>query len=561
MRPLKLTVSAFGPYAEKNEIDMEALGERGLYLITGDTGAGKTTTFDAITYALYGAASGENRDPSMMRSKYAEPDTPTYVRLVFEYGGKVYTVKRNPEYTRQAKRGGGTATQRAEVELRLPDDRIITKNKDVSDAIRNIIGLDQEQFSKIAMIAQGDFLKLLLAPTSERQKIFRDIFKTERFSDLQNELKDAASAAFAECEKLSGEIGRYADSAVYDDEKYGEIFGAEYIRADAALEALTEILESDEAKSENLGAEIEQLAKRLEDMNRRIGKAEETKAARKALDDAETKLKEAEPELALLKNNLDAERAKQPERTKLESEAAVLESALPDYDESDKISKILKTRESETANENKNVDALKNKINEITEALGGLKLEREKLLGAGERREKLTAEIDKIETREKRLTELAQRMDELKKHRNRLNEAWEKRKKAAVETEVLKDISSMMNTEYLKEQAGIIAEGLKDGEECPVCGSRSHPHPASKSETAPTEAELDEIADRIERAERIEHQANEAYIEMRRHEACLAGECKNRGADERRRLGRDHGTPARRFRRGGARAQAPENGA
>ncbi len=531
MRPLKLTVSAFGPYAEKTEIDMAALGESGLYLITGDTGAGKTTIFDAITYALYGEASGENRDPSMMRSKYAEPDTATYVKLVFECGGKEYAVKRNPEYTRQAKRGGGTTTQRAEVELILPNERIVTKTREVSEEIRNIIGLDREQFSKIAMIAQGDFLKLLLAPTSERQKIFRDIFKTKRFDDLQNELKSAASAAFAECEKLSGEIARYADSAVYDDEKHGEIFGAEYVRADAAVEALTEIIETDEAKSEKLAAETERLAKRLEDMNRRIGKAEETEAARKALAEAETKLKEAEPELALLKNNLDAERAKQPERVKLESEAAVLESALPEYDESDKISGVLKTKQSEAANENQKAAALKNKIKEITGALTELKIEREKLSGAGERREKLAAEVDKAETREKRLTELAQRMDELEKHRNRLNEAWAKKEKTRAETEALKDISDKMNTAYLKEQAGIIAEKLKDGEKCPVCGSTSHPDLASKSETAPTEAELDEIADRIERAERIEHQANEAYIEMRRHEASLAGECENRGAE------------------------------
>ncbi len=531
MRPLKLTVSAFGPYAEKTEIDMAALGERGLYLITGDTGAGKTTIFDAITYALYGAASGENRDPSMMRSKYAEPDTPTYVKLVFEYSGKVYTVKRNPEYTRQAKRGGGTTTQRAEVELILPDDRIVTKTREVSDEIRNIIGLDREQFSKIAMIAQGDFLKLLLAPTSERQKIFRDIFKTERFDELQNELKAASSAALAECEKLSSEIRRCAASAVYDDEKYAEIFGAEYIRTDAAIEALGGIIEADEAKSEKLTAEAERLAKRLEDLNRRIGKAEETELARKALSDAEAQLKDAEPELERLKKDLEAERAKKPERTKLEAEAAVLESALPEYDESDKISAALKTRKLEAADENKNAETLKLKIKEITEVLSGLKLEREKLSGAGERREKLAAEVDKAETHEKRLTELTKRMDELKKHQIRLCEAWEKRKKAAAETEELRNISDMMNEAYLKEQAGIIAEGLKDGEECPVCGSRSHPRPALKSESAPTEAELDEIMDRIERAERIERQADEAYVEMRRHEASLSGECKNRGSE------------------------------
>ena len=119
-------MSAFGPYAGQVEIPLEQLGERGLYLITGDTGAGKTTLFDAITYALYGEPSGDNRDPSMFRSKYAQPDTPTWVELVFSYGGQTYTVRRSPEYERPAKRGGGTTLQRAEAELHFPDGRLIS---------------------------------------------------------------------------------------------------------------------------------------------------------------------------------------------------------------------------------------------------------------------------------------------------------------------------------------------------------------------------------------------------------------------------------------------------
>ena len=163
MRPLKLTVSAFGPYAGTVVMDLEQLGEQGLYLITGDTGAGKTTIFDAITYALYGEPSGEDRDPSMFRSKYAQPETPTQVELVFSYGGRTYTVRRNPEYERPARRGGGTALQRAEAELRLPDGRLVTRAREVTAEITRIIGLDRSQFSQIAMIAQGDFLRLLLA--------------------------------------------------------------------------------------------------------------------------------------------------------------------------------------------------------------------------------------------------------------------------------------------------------------------------------------------------------------------------------------------------------------
>ena len=162
MRPIKLIMSAFGPYAGVTEIDMEKLGKNGLYLITGDTGAGKTTIFDAVCFALYGSASGAVRDNSMLRSKYADADTPTEVELVFENRGQIYTVKRNPEYMRPAKRGGGETKQAANAELIMPDDEVITQDKQVTEKIRDIIGVDRNQFAQIAMIAQGDFLKLLL---------------------------------------------------------------------------------------------------------------------------------------------------------------------------------------------------------------------------------------------------------------------------------------------------------------------------------------------------------------------------------------------------------------
>jgi len=150
-------MSAFGPYAGKTVLDLDCLGDQGLYLITGDTGAGKTTIFDGIVYALYGEPSGAVRNASMMRSKYADAITETYVELEFEYGGKVYTVRRNPEYIRAAKHGSGTAVQKAEAEFTAPDADPITKTKEVTRAVIDLIGLTKEQFCQIAMIAQGDF--------------------------------------------------------------------------------------------------------------------------------------------------------------------------------------------------------------------------------------------------------------------------------------------------------------------------------------------------------------------------------------------------------------------
>ena len=201
MRPIRLTVSAFGPYAGRQEIDMDALGERGLYLITGDTGAGKTTIFDAITFALYGEPSGTTRDASMLRSNYADLDTPTEVILTFSHGGKTYTVRRNPEYTRKKARGEGTTRELPGAELTLPDGKVETQTGRVTKKIQEILGVSKEQFCQIAMIAQGDFLRLLLADTKQRQEIFRDIFGTGIYRTMQDQLKRRLS-----------ELGRDFDS-------------------------------------------------------------------------------------------------------------------------------------------------------------------------------------------------------------------------------------------------------------------------------------------------------------------------------------------------------------
>ena len=190
MRPLKLTLSAFGPYASAVTLELERLGKGGLYLVTGDTGAGKTTLFDAITYALYDHSSGGVRDGTMLRSKYADPGTPTFVELEFEVRGLRYTVRRNPDYLRPKARGEGTTTEKADAVLTYPDGRPpVTRSKDVTAAVTALIGLDYDQFCQIAMIAQGQFTRLLNATTEERSKIFRKLFRTQRYQKLQDALQ------------------------------------------------------------------------------------------------------------------------------------------------------------------------------------------------------------------------------------------------------------------------------------------------------------------------------------------------------------------------------------
>ena len=287
MRPIKLTVSAFGPYAGKTVLDLDKLGANGLYLITGDTGAGKTTIFDAITYALYGEASGDNREPSMFRSKYAEADTPTEVELVFSYAEKTYTVKRNPEYDRPKSRGDGFTTQKAEAQLQYPDGRVVTKQRDVDNAIRDIMGINRSQFLQIAMIAQGDFLKLLLAPTEDRKKIFRQIFKTQLYQDLQDRLKRESGQLNDKCEAARSSIKQYIDGISCDE---NDVLSIEVEKAKSGILPTTDVIDlvdcllsQDNDKKSVIEKSISDADKKLEIVNANLGKIEAKEKAQTAL--------------------------------------------------------------------------------------------------------------------------------------------------------------------------------------------------------------------------------------------------------------------------------------
>ena len=209
MRPLKLTMSAFGPYAGEVSLDMRKLGNGGIYLICGDTGAGKTTIFDAVCFALYGKASGDIRDKSSFRSKYANDEAKTYVELEFEYNGEIYKVTRNPEYLRKSKRGEGFAKQGANATLILPNGTVVTKTNEVTAKIEEILGVDKNQFSQIAMIAQGDFRKLLNCDTKERKEIFRKIFKTEPYSQIEYKLSSLFNELKKQREREKQSINQY----------------------------------------------------------------------------------------------------------------------------------------------------------------------------------------------------------------------------------------------------------------------------------------------------------------------------------------------------------------
>ena len=494
MRPINLTVSAFGPYAGKTILEMDKLGENGLYLITGDTGAGKTTIFDAITYALYGEASGDNREPSMFRSKYAEATTPTEVELVFSYAGKTYTVKRNPEYERPKSRGEGFTTQKAEAQLIYPDGRVVAKQRDVDNAIRDIMGINRSQFLQIAMIAQGDFLKLLLSPTEERKKIFRQIFKTQLYQDLQDRLRKESGQLSDKCDAARNSIKQYIDGIACDE---NDVLSIEVEKAKNGLLPAKDVMDlvdclltQDHDKKTAIQKSISDADKALEIVNANLGKIEAKEQTQKALDQARDNLtRENEANLAL-KAAFDIEKGKISEREQLVEEKSKIEAEFPRYEALDALEKQIKNDEDIISKNERQLkkDREQYAIDEAEFKI--LKKEFESLADAGEGKEKLSRQKEKVQEKLIKLQNLSALFKDFHKLGDNLDTRQSEYKKASEASEKATADYEAKNRAFLDEQAGIIAETLESGKPCPVCGSLEHPCIAHKSAKAPTEAQL-----------------------------------------------------------------------
>ncbi len=514
MRPLKLTVSGFGPYAEVQELDFKTLGESGLYLITGDTGAGKTTIFDAITFALFGEASGDNRDAGMLRSKYAKPTDLTYVEMTFNHGGKVYTVKRNPEYERAKARGTGTTRQAADAVLTYPDGRVVTKLKEVDKAIREIIGLTREQFSQVAMISQGEFRKLLQADTKERQKVFRDIFGTGRYVTLQNSLKEKTSDVREQRNNAVQSISQYIGGIVCDEDslsapevkkaKEGELPAAEL------MELFRRLLAEDTAEQEKLETKLKKTEKELEKLTGELAKAESYNKAKTLLTENEINLKTKTDEFRKAETTLNEAKKTVTEQESLTKDIAALELHLPSYDElEEKTKKLSQNIKNMKAAEERRNKAFKLK-GSLEEEIKTLKKERETLDGVSAEKEKLVSERKEINSFIEKLDKLISDIKSLQTNKKKLEKLQEEYKTASEHSEELSKVYEAKNKAFLDEQAGIIASSLQEGTPCPVCGSIEHPKLALISENAPTEAEVKSAKAEYEKAQQETNSASEA---------------------------------------------------
>lgn len=512
MRPIKLTMSAFGPYAGETVIEFDKLGENGIYLITGDTGAGKTTIFDAIVFALYSEASGKNRKSSMFRSKYAKPETPTFVELIFKYGDKEYKVRRNPDYERPKTRGEGFTEQKAGCELTYPDGRVLTKKNETDGAIKEIIGITRKQFLQIAMIAQGDFLKLLLSSTDERKNIFRHIFKTEKFCELQNQLKAENSKARDLVDKAHHSMKQYIDGIVCTENStsFSEIEKAKNNELPIleVMLAIEKLIQDDENSDKELTSQIAEIEKQLAVVNSNLGKLEEQVKAKQDLASVNKNLEVKTENLAQLKELLEIEREKLKDAETLNKEIAEIKAELPRYDELESQQKKLDTTSRKLKADEKSLFETTTLLVSQKEILIKLKDEKSSLEKAGEQKEKLANEKSKAEDKKSKLEKLKLSLNEY----NSLLLTLEEKQKLyldamSVAENALNDYNEK-NTAFLNEQAGILAEQLKENSPCPVCGSTSHPCLGKKSDKAPTELQLKKAKQKSDEAQNFASEAS-----------------------------------------------------
>lgn len=499
MRPLKLTLEGFESYCTRTEIDFEKLGEKGLYLIMGDTGAGKTTIFDAITFALYGSPSGDTRKPQMLRSTMADVNTKTEVQLEFTVSEKKYRITRNPEYERSNKKGSGTTKQVAGAvleylsEIKPPVDTVTKVDK----AIVEILKLEKNDFTQIAMIAQGDFEKFLLAPTSEKTKIFRNLFNTEKYERLQNKLKEECGELESQSEMLSKSIEQYLfgiesgkdDVLSFRLEKIKET----KLVNEEAVEVLTEIVKKDEDVLNELTSALEGKNQLLGEINRKLGEVKEKSALKEAVSGNKVKLKEVEDKLSSAEQIRLEVSGREEEKENLKKEKTILEGLLPEYAKVTEIQEKIKKSLENMNSLDRSIQQLEESIKSGQEKLDSLKKENQSLEDSGQKVFALETEKQSLNEERRELLKIQEQLASLQKDRQNL----EVKIKAAEEAISVYRSAGKVLTErkelFYKSQAGLLAEQLKEGEPCPVCGSLNHPMPAKRSEKVLSYEELERL--------------------------------------------------------------------
>jgi len=560
MKPKRLVMQAFGPYAGREEIDFSCYPS-GLFLISGDTGAGKTTIFDAICFALYDTASGSWRETRYLRSDYAAPSLPTFVSLEFEHRDKAYKIRRSPSYRRQKIRGEGFTEQPAEAELELPDGRVIDRKNEVNKFIEELLGIDVGQFRQIAMIAQGEFRNLLNASSKDRIDIFRRIFDTERYLNIQLVLNE-------EAKRLRDELKIHTASLISSMSLLKE-FEAEYqlripdtrtVADDEARAAIPPLLESLEPLLENVRENLGQkrlVVTRLEqkhqsllieeqravifnrkvqrwyDLKRRQRQLEATreqaqtdssllastqiirrdilpaaneearllqeiKKTRQTLLNIKSELYKLNEKIYLAREAVRKNKEVEPELAKLRLLRTELEREVELW------SKQIKTLADIEQKDQLRTEQNKQLIN-LEKGVSAAKSVRDQLQEAVNKASKVREELQKAKQDEKNLSQLMIDLEKLSvswadldKRSADISDKQREQRQIISRLQDARDKYQSAYNSYLSNQAGLIARELEANKPCPVCGSTFHPRKARLRKDAALSETVEQLSSRAE---------------------------------------------------------------
>jgi len=535
MKPMKLILSAFGSYAGEEVIDFDC-AKRGVFLITGDTGAGKTTIFDAITYALYDQTSGGRREGIMMRSQFASPETPTFVELMFSYQGQRYQVRRNPSYSRPSKRRNKAGeltytTEGAAVSLILPDGKEFPgRIREINEKIIEILGVSKEQFTQVAMIAQGEFIRLLHAASKDRKEIFARIFDTGIYAKLQQHLREMSKSLYGQLEdncklclhEIEG-VQCQADSpcaVVWEESK-----GLLETNPGQILDVLGQILEEQQEREKQLRQQAENLQKQQQENHFQLRQAQEISRLFAEAQQADILIEQRQKELEQLRKKEqqkreEAETLRQRFETqlpKLSEHIAALKNLLPKYAKIKEQQKVLQQANAQRQTTVESVEKLTRQIAKAEENIEKLETDNQCLTEE-------TQQLPELLQKEKELADHKKMLEEMDRTNQNWQQAQAEQKKGQKKLQNLSNdyqeksrAHDELYRAFVEEQAGLLAQDLQVGQPCPVCGSLEHPKKAELSREAVTKQQVEQAKQRRERANSDLEKYREQFQKIQEH--------------------------------------------
>ena len=532
MRPNKLVLSAFGPYASKVELDLSKLGENGVYLITGDTGAGKTTIFDAITFALFGKPSGDIRDVKTLRSEYANEEIETYVELDFIYHDEEYHIYRRPEYTYTHVQKNGEVKQRSKATdayLILPNGDRIVKPTEVTKQVEQLLGMKRDQFRQIAMIAQGSFLEILNADTKERGRLFEKVFMTSKYSVLIDRLNQMAKER-----SIALNDAKLRLQQIISDIRVPEILQEQYEQTlktfamndiQPVYDLLDNIIIGAKKGIENLQKQKEQVQKQL-----RKSRKEETEKTKQLQDLLSLEKLLKEKPVKEEKANRYTERLKTDgekyriQIDALKKEQAQIEHELPEYAGLTKLTAKLAEIKKQGSSVLKDLETKTSLKKQLDEDITLKQKEAQILTDSELSLNKLFIKEEEIEKKISAFYHASMIQSNYQNAVDNLKEKTQFLQESTDRKAMLQKQYDDAQLSYFANQAGLLASRLIKGEPCPVCGSIEHPRPASYSDQLVTQEEINQYKKKADQVEKEYQVASKACVDANLKRSTLQNE-------------------------------------